>query len=676
MRSAAPKSDIRAPRVLTVFIIVFAFVFSSLPVAAQSSVSESAGPAASSADNTKFRIEKVPVKGGSELFTIFARSDDADNVIGPTADQPLVSILRDTLGDDVPENDRLRYVWMLNYTRPSLAQKITAAIPFLYTRTTNKGEVGSGPPPHILDVQPSDKPLWDSIFWTVMKNVIGQAGIGVKASASHYRQNAEDRKRTAIAGAIAVLTLYQEVNGEKLLSDVELRDVYARLSLDDKTLGWHMQSENLGRVYEKDLSARRDMRGNNWELLRQYTEAQGLYFDPLEMPDGSDTHAIVWTTAEDIAANKGKAFNSRFLNIKNPWTDKRLAKWRGYTQTRWFDSEDREVAPDTPTARSRTMVPLAVYGLDHPKIPILLVDLRDSGNAKKREISKRVLLDLTGNVISLAGGGLPYFFGRFIYDFVTGRRGMDINQVSRMRSYAQLKLLLSLDETLDGEFKNTLEHRVESASLNPLENDSDVEARVARKQYENLIAYAKAPDGLSARVDRDRREEMVRLKHGSKERVLFSLAHVFSFGLYTHREDATPALVARMDTRRQLDFHERKLSEIAFASAGPEVDSDTEQLEKSLAFVSEHGAAARSKTSRSLGKIFAMSTRDDIKMLCVTSLYRINNSSAKKELLSIYNRRDIPKRWNDLSASYLKLALEEGQRMAPRDAKMIAGISH
>ena len=322
------------------------------------------------------------------------------------------------------------------------------------------------------------------------------------------------------------------------------------------------------------------------------------------------------------------------------------------------------------------MVPLAVYGLDHPKIPILLVDLRYSGNAKKREISKRVLLDLTGNVISLAGGGLPYFFGRFIYDFVTGRRGMDINQVSRMRSYAQLKLLLSLDETLDGEFKNTLEHRVESASLNPLENDSDVEARVARKQYENLIAYAKAPDGLPARVDRDRREEMVRLKHGSRERVLFSLAHVFSFGLYTHREDATPALVARMDTRRQLDFHERKLSEIAFASAGPEVDSDTEQLEKSLAFVSEHGAAARSKTSRSLGKIFAMSTRDDIKMLCVTSLYRINNSSAKKELLSIYNRRDIPKRWNDLSASYLKLALEEGQRMAPRDAKMIAGISH
>jgi hypothetical protein len=322
------------------------------------------------------------------------------------------------------------------------------------------------------------------------------------------------------------------------------------------------------------------------------------------------------------------------------------------------------------------MIPLALYGLDHPKIPILLVDFRDNGNPKKREISKRILVDVTGNVLSLAGGGLPFFFGRFVYEFATGRRGMDLNQVSRLRSYAQLKLLLSLDATLDGQFKGVLERRVESSSLNPLENDADVEARIARAQYANLIAYARAPDGLPARIQKDRREEMVRLKHGSKERALFTIAHIFTLGLYTHREDATPELVAQMDTRRQLDHHERVLSEIAFASAGPEIDSNMEQLRRSLAFVSEHGADARSKTTRSLAKIFAVTGEDDIRLLCVTGLYRINNSSAKKELISIYNRRDIAKSWNDLSASYLKLALEEGQRIAARDAKMIAGISH
>ena len=680
MRSAATKPDIRAPRVLAVLLVVYAVVLSAVSLPAQVPVAAANLSAEANADRsangTRFRIEKLPVPGGSELLTIFARSEGGDQTIGPTSEQPLVSILRDTLGDDKPENDRLRYVWMLSYTRPSLSQKISAAVPFLYTRTTNKGDVGNAPPPPLLDVQPSDKPLWNSIFWTVMKRCLSEVGVGVQASASQYRQNARDRRRSAIAGAIAVLTLYQELNGHSLLSDVELRDVHARLSLADKTLGWHMQSENLGRVYDKELSSRRDVRGANWELLRQYAEGQGLYFEPLEMPDGSATHAVVWTSAEDIAANRDKKFNSRFLNIKNPWTDRKLRDWQGHTQLRWFDKDERQVPEGTPNAHSRTMIPLALYGLDHPKIPILLVDLRDNGNAKKREISKRVLVDLTGNVLSLAGGGLPYFFGRFVYDFVTGRRGMDINQVSRLRSYAQLKLLLSLDASLDGEFKSDLARRVEGASLNPLENDTNVEARIARKQYENLIAYAKAPNGLSARIDRDRREEMVRLKHNSKERALFSLAHVFSFGLYTHREDSTPELVAQMDTRRQLDYHERVLSQVAFASAGPEIDSDIEQLRRSLAFVSEHGSAARSKTTRSLAKIFAVATDDDIRMLCVTGLYRINNSSAKKELLSIYNRRDIGRQWNELSASYLKLALEEGQRIAARDAKLIAGISH
>jgi hypothetical protein len=52
---------------------------------------------------------------------------------------PLVTVLRDTLGDDNPENDRLRYVWMLTYTQPSMAKRIAAAIPFLYRRVETRG---------------------------------------------------------------------------------------------------------------------------------------------------------------------------------------------------------------------------------------------------------------------------------------------------------------------------------------------------------------------------------------------------------------------------------------------------------------------------------------------------------------------------------------------------------
>src|SRR6185503_19749754 len=67
----------------------------------------------------QFRLERLPVAGGAELITIFGRLDGMANQAGAGPDVPLVSIVRDTLGDANPENDRLRYVWMLTYTSPT-----------------------------------------------------------------------------------------------------------------------------------------------------------------------------------------------------------------------------------------------------------------------------------------------------------------------------------------------------------------------------------------------------------------------------------------------------------------------------------------------------------------------------------------------------------------------------
>src|ERR1044072_7602128 len=96
------------------------------------------------------RLEKIDVPGGAELITVEAKlsnleSDKNDRWI------PLVSILRDTLGDQNPEDDRLRYVWPLTYTRPTTTQRLAAAIPFFSTRTGNK-DGSSKPPPPALDL--------------------------------------------------------------------------------------------------------------------------------------------------------------------------------------------------------------------------------------------------------------------------------------------------------------------------------------------------------------------------------------------------------------------------------------------------------------------------------------------------------------------------------------------
>lgn len=670
--------DIVRPSV--VILLFFAFVVSPIVILGQTTVLVSSllkDVANENAEDAGFRIEKMNVAGGAEIVTIFARRRPSESTSGPVADLPLVSVLRDTLGDDKPENDRLRYLWMLTYTEPSIRQKIAGFVPFLYTRTRNKSEIGTDPPPAIIDLNSSDPAVWSKVFWAIFKKIaMSEIGIGMRASTLQYRQNARDYRRTAIAAAVTVVGLYQEASGEKVLTEREMKDIQARLLLTDKLFGWHMQSENLGRVFDKEIGKTRDYRGQNWELLRQYSEEQGLYFDPIEMVDGSARHAILWASASDIKANKGKKFEGRFLNIRSPWGDEKLLDWKGYAEVRWYDEEDREVPSETAGAHPRTLIPLAIYGLDHPKVPMILVDFRDNGNPKFREISNRILNDLTGNVLSLSQfSGLPFFVGRLIYDVVTVRRGVDVNQASRLRAYAQLKLLMALDASLDPELGSEIASRVESSTLNPMENDADIEMEIARKQYSNLIAWAQRQDGLPRQLANDRREEMTRLKHGAPKRTLFELGSFLTFGRYKHRETFSPELMAQLDTRRQLDHHERFLREVAFSSADPKIDTGIGELRRSLVFMSQNGAASGDKTARALAQLFAIVGDAGLQDLCLAGLYRVNSSAAKKELLAIYKSDKLDDRRREVTAKYLKLALSEGQRISKSDAQVISAIS-
>ncbi len=633
-------------------------------------------PDATRAPESGFRLERIPVAGGAELLTIFGNLDGLRTGESQTAETPLVSVLRDTLGDADPENDRLRYLWMLTYTKPTLTQRIAAAIPFFYNRAGNKRRaVGSNPPP-IIDLASTEREVWNKIFWTALQNILLDAyGFPLKASTRAYRRNVTDYRKSHIVRALAVLSLYETTEGgTPLFTSTEMQDIQARLMLAEKTLGGIVDDIYLQRVFEKQTTLTRDVRGHNWELLRQRAEAESLYFEPLLMPDGSATHALLWVARPDLAQNRGRAFEKRFLNIGNPWKDDRLLNWQGYSETRYFDAEHRAVEPGTAGAKEVQMIPLALYGLDHPKVPILLVDFRSPLNPKGREMSRRVLQDVTSTVLGLSRfGDLPFFLSRTIYDFVTGRRGMDLNQPSRLRSYSQLKLLLSLNASLNPQLREQIAGGLERVSLNPLENDLRVEAKVARDQYAALVDYARRPDGLPARLDRDRRAEMVPLKHGSKEKAMLRLANVMTFGLYTHREKATPETTARMELQRRLDYHERFLREVA-RSPRAEVDWNIEEVRRSLRLILENGAAASGRMAVIAARIFARTEDTETRELCLNSLYRINNERAKKELLSIYNNQQIEARWRTVSAQYLRMAIRENQTIAPADAKTILSL--
>ena len=296
-------------------------------------------------------------------------------------------------------------------------------------------------------------------------------GILVKSATSAYDRNTRAYKQAHVIRALAILSLYESQSGKSsVFTPTELHEIQARLMLTDKIFGGIVDDAYLERYYQNQTVAWRDTRGHNWELLRQRAEAEGLYFEPLPLPDGETMHALLWVAREDLAKNRGRKFNGRFLNFGSPWTDDRLARWRGHTERRYFDAENRPVARDAPGARSVELIPLALYGLEHPKIPIMLVDFRDGGNPKRREMSRRILEDVTRNVLAVSKfGDIHYFLGRTVLDFVTGRRGMDMNQPTRLRAYAQLKLLLSLSASLDPGLREEIDGRF-GASHHPLDD--------------------------------------------------------------------------------------------------------------------------------------------------------------------------------------------------------------
>lgn len=603
-----------------------------------------------------FRLETLPVANGGELLTMWARLGDSGEAEQQAAQEiPLVSVLRDTLGDTISDNDLLRYVWIHTYAPPTKFQRAAATIPFLYQRIHNRQKISPGDtPPPIIDLAAGDRNVWHRVFVSAVLGFLTDRYF-LKAAALTYRRNVQDYRRAQVIQALAVLSLYENTTGAPpALSESELREIQARLMLSEKTFGGLIDDVNLQNYYRKQTASTKDVRGRNWELLRQRAEAENLYFEPLNLPDGSVTHALLWVARADLDRASTRQFSDRFLNINNPWTDKRLKQWKGYTEEKHLDAENRTVTADTPGAHVVEMIPLAVYGLDHPKIPALLVDFRDGLNPKKRELTRRAIDDVTQYILSVSAfGDLYYTLGRMVFNFVTGRRGMDVNQPSRVRTYAQLKVLLAMSASLHPALRGEISDRLETVTLNPLQNNSGIEQKLARAQYEGLVNYAYRSGGLSLLLERDRRAEMTKFVHGRGEKALLKLAQVVSLGTYKHREEATPERLNQLDIRRQFAHHTKFLHEVARSTPVIEVSWKIEDVRRSLRFIAEHNSQADDRAARLAARIFRRTEDRQTRELCLAGLKSIESLAAKKELMRLSSDQTLDEEWRHLIANYL-----------------------
>lgn len=493
-------------------------------------------PALVLAATPDFRLERTPVLGGAELLTVFASvPEQAEQV-------PLVTVLRDTLGDTDPANDRLRYIWTLTSASPSLLQRAAAAVPFFYFRP-NLGKNADKTPSPVIDLGNMSGSVWSSLSQQILQvAAVDGNGALIRASTRRYRTNLADRKRVHLMESLAVISQLEDVPEVlQTISEAELLEIQARMNLAGHTLGGLMTDSKLSEAYYKQRTSSQETRGHNWELLRQRAEANGLYFQPMGLGT-SPTHAMLWVARDD--AQGARDFNSRFLGISNPFGDSRIRDWDGITIT----SDGRE------------LIPLALYGLDYPKVPLLLIDFRNTHAPKRREMLARTTTDAVNGIIGYSKwGNWPYMAGSFLWNFTITRRGSATNGKQRLRAYSEVRRWLALDHELSPELRHDLQARLEVLGVNPLEESAAEEMRIARRQYTALLDYAADPQGLAERLTQDRAGELTAYKHKPAARAGFTLTRVVTLGIFRHREAERGAgLAAALDVNRRIGRESRQ----------------------------------------------------------------------------------------------------------------------
>jgi hypothetical protein len=584
-----------------------------------------------------YRVEEVPVADGAELITVFGRLQNPASG-SQDLDVPLLTVLRDSLGDSDPSNDRLRYVWILTSTQPTPWQRAASALSFGYFRAGSRLHANRVPSP-ALDLGSPSRSVYSNLFGDGLQALeFDPLGAAIRTTTRTYRGNSSDYSKLQVFQALATLdNLERDPVGldSQVLPDSQFREIYSRLSLSTHAFGGLVREQQLSKYYDKRTSQIQETRGHNWELLRQRAELNGLIFEPLALESGTPSEALLWIARSDLKARAGKHYEGQFLSIVDPWTDDRLMHWTGYTELRYFDSDNHPVPPGTPDSRAEEVIPLALYNLDYPRVPFLLVDFRDSMKPKRREMVSQGATSVVTGVLGITRFGNPEFFvAEALWMFVRGRHGAAVNRSARLEAYSEAREFLSVDCSLAPALKTELQRRLNHLALNPRENDVAHEAYLAREQYAALLQYSESPRGVE-KLERDRRKELESFTQSPAKRLASGLGRTFTGGPRVDPEKPDAILHAQLDAYRRSGYNIRFLDQILASSPNPDVVWDAGAISRSVAALASDANAAPN-AQRVISQVCARSTDSDLLLTCL----RVQQSSTVQASTSVLLKSD------------------------------------
>ena len=189
-------------------VLTSVFIFAAIPLL-RASGSPLLRPA------LQIRLERSPVPGGAELVTFLSRQTAPGDAEEVGNEVPVLSVLRDTLGDSDPANDRLRQVWVFSYASPSPWQRFVATVPFFYRRVATDRKTGDRAPQPLMDLGNPGRATWRSLAEGIIQTEwLDESGMALRLASRSYRGHAADYRNVHIWQALSALDSAEAASDE------------------------------------------------------------------------------------------------------------------------------------------------------------------------------------------------------------------------------------------------------------------------------------------------------------------------------------------------------------------------------------------------------------------------------------------------------------------------------
>jgi hypothetical protein len=565
----------------------------------------------------------------AQLLTLYCKACGTGTAAGQ--DIPLVAVLRDTLGDTDPSNDKLTAVWLLSYSHASLSQKASAAVPFFYWRLgAGSDRVGAKDTSPLLDLSTPQHSSISNVGAELLQwTTLDTFDAPLRATSRAYRTNEADHERAHLEEANTYL-LRAPVNDGPTALTKEQRDlVMARLELRKSLLGGFVAANRAATLGQDAIYQQEVVRSRNWELLRQWAEKTGLLFEPMNIGQTNGEYGILWypSRANYEPGGTNLAYIWKLLNLKDPYSDDRLTHWTGLTEHRSLDGNGSLLPQGVPGVAKVTLIPLGIYSLSYRREPLLLIDFRDEQHLRRHELLQQTINELTAGVIGVSHfTNWYYFIGADFYNFYQGRHGAATSHADRLDCYAQFRTALSLDHQLDGDLRQEMQRRVDLLSINPLEASESSEMKAALSRSKQLDAQALGDNNrLWKRLNADRRQELAAFGETPKREVLDVTMHVLTFGGYNHKAKDDDDSWTLLSSYRRIDYNLSLLDRMVQANVPPEVAYQQANIQLAIANLTDlmplvKAANVRAHVEDTLARLGKLSNDDKLRADCETAL--------------------------------------------------------